>query len=207
MKIVYCVDVHNKFAAVQDALKKIGTVDLLIIGGDITDRGTPDDAERAITGWRGAVPQLLAIAGNMDTPAIDDRLAKLGVALDGRGVVFGDLGVFGVSVWGKSAAGTPFSARIAAGFAAVKSCRIKIFCPHFPPRDTLCDLDRSGQHVGHPHVKDFIVREQPDLVLCGHVHAPRQDRVGKTLIVNPGPAASGHYAVVEIGQQVDVRVV
>ena len=214
MKIAYLVDVHDHFDAVLRAMREIGAVDLLIIGGDITTGGTPDEAARAIERWRSLAPRLLALAGNMDSPAIDARLADLGVALDGRGFRFGDIGVFGVSAAPRSELRTPYelsddelSRRIEDGFAAVKACRVKIFCPHAPPRKTACDRLRSGQHVGSHVIGTFIEREQPDLVLCGHIHESRgEDEIGRTRVVNPGPAAAGHYAVVEVDETVTVRL-
>ena len=214
MKLAYLVDVHDNFDAVPRALKKIGAVDLLIIGGDITTGGSPDDAARAIESWRPLAPRLLALAGNMDSPAIDARLANLGVALDGRGVVIGDVGIFGVSAAPKSPLHTPYeiteeqvAQRIESGFAAVKDCRVKIFCPHAPPKDTACDRIHNGLHVGSTAVRAFIEKSQSDLVLCGHIHESRgEDRIGDTRVVNPGPVGAGHYAVVEVGETVAVRL-
>ncbi|MCX6911068.1 MAG: metallophosphoesterase family protein, partial [Verrucomicrobia bacterium] len=131
MKIVYAVDVHGNYAAVARAVNASGSADLLIVGGDITTAGTADDVARAVEGWRLLATRLLAMAGNMDSAAIDARLAALGVALDGRGVVIGDVGFFGVSAGPKSPLHTPYeiteeqiASRIEAGFADVKNCRL-----------------------------------------------------------------------------------
>ncbi|MFA5194094.1 MAG: metallophosphoesterase family protein, partial [Verrucomicrobiia bacterium] len=82
MKIVYAVDVHENYAAVAHAVNAAGIPDLLIIGGDITTAGTADEAAQAVEGWRSLATRLLAVAGNMDSAAIDAKLASLGVALD-----------------------------------------------------------------------------------------------------------------------------
>jgi Icc-related predicted phosphoesterase len=214
MKIAYFVDIHGRFEAVPRAMAQIGQVDLLIIGGDITTMGTPDDAVAAIGRWRPMAAQLLALAGNMDSPAIDARLAELGVALDSRGVRFGDVGVFGVSAAPRSPLHTPYELsdeelmrRTAKGFAAVKDCRVGIFCPHAPPRGTACDRLRSGEHVGSAALRTFIEREQPNLVLCGHIHESRGlDAIGRTQIVNPGPTTAGHYALVAVNNEVAVQL-
>jgi Icc-related predicted phosphoesterase len=214
MRIAYLVDVHDRFNAVPAALAEIGEVDLLIIGGDITTGGTPDDAARAIESWRPLTPRLLAVAGNMDSAAIDARLDELGVALDGRGVVVDDIGIFGVSASPLSPLHTPYELpedelerRIESGYAAAAGCRLKVFCPHAPPLNTACDRLASGDHVGSPAVRAFIEREPPDVVLCGHVHESRgTDEIGRSKIVNPGPAFAGHYAVVEIDQGVAVSL-
>jgi uncharacterized protein len=213
MRIAYLVDVHHRFDAVPNAMAKIGAVDLLLIGGDITTGGTPDEAAWAVEDWKSLAPRLLALAGNMDSAAIDARLAELGVALDSRGFTFGDVGVFGVSAAPTSPLHTPYeltedelAERIEGGFRIVEDCRVKIFCPHAPPRDTACDRLPSGEHVGSAVIRAFIERAQPDLTLCGHIHEARgTDEIGRTQIVNPGPARAGHYAIVEVDDEVVVR--
>jgi uncharacterized protein len=212
--IAYVVDMHDRFEAVPKAIAEIGAVDLLIVGGDITTGGSPNDAERAIEQWRPLAPRLLALAGNMDSPAIDARLADLGVALDGRGVAFGEVGVCGVSAAPISPLRTPFELgdeelerRAEDAFAAVGGCRVRIFCPHAPPEGTVCDRLRDGRHVGSAVVRRVVEREQPDLVLCGHIHEARGvDKIGRTRIVNPGPVTAGHYAAVTVDGDLSVRL-
>jgi uncharacterized protein len=212
--IAYVVDMHDRFEAVPKAIAEIGAIDLLIVGGDITTGGTPDDAEAAIEHWKPLAPRLLALAGNMDSPAIDARLVDLGVALDGRGVAFGDVGVCGVSAAPRSPLQTPYELdddelerRAEDAFAAVASCRVRIFCPHAPPGGTVCDRLRDGRHVGSVVVRRIVEREQPELVLCGHIHEARGvDEIGRTRIVNPGPVTAGHYAAVTIDRDLSVRL-
>jgi uncharacterized protein len=214
VRIAYLVDVHDRFDAVPQAMEEIGAVELLIVGGDITTAGTADDAARAIDQWRPLAPLLFALAGNMDSPAIEARLNDLGVGLDGRGNVLGDVGVFGVSAAPRSPLRTPYELdddelqrRIEAAFADVKDCPRKVFCPHAPPIGTACDRLASGKHVGSTVIRTFIEREQPDLVLCGHIHESRgTDTIGAAQIVNPGPASAGHYALVEVNDQINVRL-
>jgi Icc-related predicted phosphoesterase len=214
VRIAYVVDVHDRFDAVADALGRTGAVDVLVVGGDITTFGTPNDAERAIAAWRPLAPQLLAVAGNCDSPEIDARLVDLGVSLDARGVVIGDVGLFGVSAAAHSPLHTPYEVpdeelarRAEAGVADVDGAKVRLFCPHSPPYDTSCDRLRDGRHVGSEALRAFVDREQPDVLLCGHIHEARgMDEVGRTRVVNPGPVASGHYAVVKVGDGVSVEL-
>jgi Icc-related predicted phosphoesterase len=189
-------------------------VDALVVGGDITTGGTPEDAARAIERWRQLAPILLAVAGNMDSREIDARLVELEVSIDGRGVVLGDVGIAGASASPHTPLHTPhevpdeeFGLKAAAGLAEIAGCRVRILCPHAPPHGTACDRIRSGAHVGSPALRDLIEREQPDLVLCGHIHEARgEDTIGDTRVVNPGPAFVGHYALVDIGETVSVEL-
>jgi Icc-related predicted phosphoesterase len=214
MRIAYVVDVHDRLDSVPEALGTIGMVDLLLVGGDITTFGTPDDVAQAIESWRPLAPRLFAVAGNMDSAAIDARLVELGVSLDGRGIVIGDVGIAGVSAAPFSPLHTPheipdeeLAGRAAAGLDEVRECRVRILCPHAPPHGTACDRLRSGEHVGSPALRALVEREQPDLVLCGHIHESRgEDSIGLSRIVNPGPVASGHYALVEVAEAVSVSL-
>ena len=214
MRIAYVVDVHGRFDAVGDAVARAGDVDVLVVGGDITTFGTPDDAEGAVAGWRPLAARLLAVAGNCDSPEIDARLVELGISLDGHGVEIDGVGFFGTSAAPHSPLHTPYEVpddelgrRAEAGLAEIDGAPVRIFCPHAPPFDTACDRIRSGQHVGSHALRAFVDREQPDLLLCGHIHEARGiDDVGRTRVVNPGPVASGHYALVEVAENVTVEL-
>jgi Icc-related predicted phosphoesterase len=205
VRVAYFVDTHGRFESVARAMARIGQVDVLVIGGDITSGGSPGEAAAAVESWRALAPTLLAVCGNWDSPAIDERLAELGVSLHGRGVAVGEVGFCGVSGSPLSHIHAPYELpeqeieRLSEdGLTAIHDCRLRIFCPHTPPRDTACDRIWSGDHIGSTGIRSAIEHAQPDLVLCGHIHESRGlDAIGRTRIVNPGPATEGHYALVE----------
>lgn len=212
MKIAYVVDVHDRPEAVARALAEIGPIDVLVVGGDITTFGTPDDAERAIELWRPLARHLFAVAGNCDSVAIDARLVELGVSIHGRGGAVDGVGFAGASGSPFTPLHTPyelpddeFARHAASGLAAIQKSRVRILCSHAPPHGTACDRLRTGEHVGSPALRELIDREQPDLVLCGHIHESRAiDELGPTRVVNPGPAAAGHFALVDVDETVTV---
>lgn len=214
MRIAYVVDVHGRFEAVANAVAATGPVDVLVVGGDLTTFGTPDDAERAIESWRLLAPTLLAVAGNCDSPEIDERLVELGVSIDGRAAIVEDVGFAGVSAAPLSPLHTPYElpddelgVRAAVGLGEIAGSRVRVFCPHAPPHGTACDMLRSGEHVGSEALRALIEREQPDLVLCGHIHEARAtDRLDGSQVVNPGPAAAGHHALVDVADGVVVAL-
>ncbi len=40
--------------------------------------------------------------------------------------------------------------------------------------------------IGSKILRKFIIEKKPKLVVCGHLHIPGKERLGKTLIINPG---------------------
>lgn len=204
MRIAAFTDVHNRFEVVAEALRRAGPVDVAVIGGDITTNGTPADVHRALALWQPLVPRLLAVAGNVDSPAIDELLAERHASLNGHCQTLDDVAFFGCSA-SQTSIGTPYeipeaeiAARIDRGFEKVPTGTIPVFVPHAPPYRI---LDRTWclAHAGSHAVREFIDHHQPPLVICGHIHEARgQAKLGKSLVVNCGSAANGHHAFIEL---------
>jgi hypothetical protein len=208
MKLLALADLHDRFAVVAEAAQRTGQVDAIVLAGDLTTNGTPAEVEPAVKLWRPLAPRLFAVAGNMDSPAIDQALERLGVSINGACQRAGDFAFFGCSASPVSV-GTPYeipeseiAARLERGFSQSAGAALRVCVPHAPPRGVV-DRAWTGTHAGSEAVRDFIDRVQPDLVLCGHIHEARgQARLGRSLVVNCGPARRGHYAVVELDGQV-----
>lgn len=63
-----------------------------------------------------------------------------------------------------------------------------ILVTHAPPYRT--KLDKVGKnYVGNKSVRNFIEKYKIDLHICGHLHENfgKEDKIGKTKIINPGP--------------------
>src|SRR5579885_1790401 len=71
---------------------------------------------------------------------------------------------------------------------------------HTPPYDTRLDRLRNGTPVGSPAVRAFIERRSPDVAVVGHIHEGRgTQRLGSTLVLNPGPLREGGYVLIDDG--------
>jgi hypothetical protein len=214
LRILAFTDIHGAFDTMEEILSEERPFDLILIGGDLTTHGTPHQAEEAIGQLRRFGKPLLAVAGNMDPPAMDATLVELGISLNGKGVTVGSVGFFGVSGSPLTPMNTPYeiseeeiAGRAEAGWQGVQAARWKVFVPHAPPRDTKLDRIFLGKHVGSSAVRTFVDRFQPDLLICGHIHEARGiDTLGRTRMVNCGPAGRGYYAVVEIGNEIAVEL-
>jgi hypothetical protein len=213
MRVIAFSDLHGSTDSVLRILAFERTFDLVILAGDITTAGTPTELERTIRWIEAFGKPVLAVAGNMDSLALERKLEQLGVSIDSRGVVIGEVGFFGVSAAPASPLRTlneiserEIMNRAEAGWKGVAAARWKIFVPHAAPKDTSVDLAHSGKHVGSTAVRDFIRKRKPDATICGHIHEARGiDRIAGLPVVNCGPAGKGYYVVMTIGEILELE--
>ena len=213
MRLLCISDVHGEATVLDGILQHAGAVDLVLLGGDLTNFGTPNQAERLVAMAQLACPRVLAVAGNCDSAAIDDRLTELSVSLFGRGVVYEAIGFCGVSAmppWlGQMYELTEdeIAAALGEGYRQIREAPRAVVLSHTPPRG--CRLDRTprGEQVGSTAVRRFIETSQPALVVCGHIHESRGvDMIGAATVVNCGPAYRGQYAIAELNESVQVEL-
>ena len=211
MRILALTDIHGAYKKAEEIIRK-EPADILIIGGDLTTVGSVKEVENAISRFQSLSHRLLCVAGNMDLPQHDDVFTKLGVSINGCGMEIDGVGFFGVSAAPLSPLSTPYeiteeemAKRITTGFKQIEKCSVSFFVPHAPPYGTRVDIIHAGYHAGSTAVRDFIDDEQPDLVICGHIHEGRgEDLLGKSKIVNSGAACDGYYSVIEVNQEIRI---
>ena len=55
-----------------------------------------------------------------------------------------------------------------------------------------------GKHVGWEPYNKIIRKYSPKLALCGHMHEYQGKKMlGKSLVVNPGAASEGKFAMID----------
>ena len=79
-----------------------------------------------------------------------------------------------------------------------------IFMCHDPPYKTKLDKVRNkaspmdGKHLGDEYVLRYLKKYQPKFVVCSHMHENQgKVQIGKTTVVNCGPAYAGRFAVMD----------
>jgi len=213
VKLLAVTDLHDHRDAPGRILAAAPPVDIVLLGGDITNFGSPADAERLVRRVQAAGAPLLAVAGNCDSAEIEECLVGLGVSLFRRGEVRRGVGFHGLSAmppWLRHMYQFPedeLAAHLAEGYAAIEGAQRHVVLSHTPPHG--CKVDRTFlfRHVGSKALRTFVDEHQPDLVVCGHIHEARGvERIGRTLVVNCGSGAAGYYAVLELGQQITVDI-
>jgi uncharacterized protein len=212
-KLLCITDIHGAEKVLNRILSAEGKSDAILMGGDITNFGSPDDAERLVRLAQQFSPNVLAVAGNCDSTEIERRLVVLGVGIGGSGRQMGGWSIQGLSggpIWRPRMyefSEEELSQALEAGLNVLGAVGRHVVLSHVPPRD--CSLDRTflWKHVGSTALRDFIAARQPDLVVCGHIHEARGiERIGRTTVVNCGAAARGYYAVAELGEAVGVTL-
>lgn len=75
----------------------------------------------------------------------------------------------------------------------------RIVASHYPPH-MLGDLARTGTRAGFPQFRDLILREQPALWVCGHIHEDFGEfALKETTVLNAAAKESGKSWAVEMG--------
>jgi Icc-related predicted phosphoesterase len=214
MKILAIADIHGSYDRVQRMLKSEWPWDGLIMAGDLTTNGSEDEAAAAIDMLLSFDAPVAGVCGNMDPVRLERVFDEKGISVNRKGVLWGSVGVFGVSGSPPTPMHTPYEiaeADIAEyaieGWKTVQASPTTIFVPHAPPQRTSVDSIDSGHHVGSSAVRSFIEKKKPTLTVCGHIHEARgMDTLGSTTIVNCGPAGAGSYVVIQLDETLTVEM-
>ncbi len=152
------------------------------------------------------------VPGNMDNPRLGEWIGEGNVRLlHGRQEIFQDIILVGLGGSPHGSFTTPFeygedAATHLLGNTLQNSAGMRvILLSHCPPKNTKIDQVSSGEHAGSTAVREFVERIQPFLVVSGHIHeAQGVDKIGRTILVNTGPAHRGNYAKIELTDTADV---
>lgn len=216
LRLLATTDYHGNVEAVRKtALKaKEYDVDVVVVCGDMTHFGSVEQIRELLSILKTSKCTVLFVPGNCDPPGsagVSDRDIECihGKCMQVDGITF--LGVGGSS---PSPFDTPFE--LGEGEIAeileqgYKSCQggvAGVLVSHSPPRYTKVDMAFTGEHVGSFSVREFVERAKPRLVLCGHIHeASGTDRIGDSVVINPGPARHNRCALIELNANVNARL-
>ncbi len=212
MKFLILSDMHGDTAKVEELAEKFAQADSVIFGGDFTKFGAPDSGKPALETLIKKHESIFAVIGNCDDPEMLDDIEKADISVE-KGMVFHDGLVFAGSGGGSKFSGdTPFEREdeeLVSDYAILESSAKEladenghwnnlVLIMHNPPKDTKCDLIPAGIHVGSAGLRKFIEDRQPLFVVTGHIHESAGiDKVGETVVMNPGALFEGKYGWIE----------
>jgi len=212
LKILALTDIHDKVSSltsILDSVLKAKQIDLITVSGDVSNFGGGEDVERVLRLIEKTGVPFCYVLGNCDPIEFRNGVNVSGKCLESKCDTFSGINIIGSGGATPTPFGTPFEVsedEIVGNVArSVSECcgggctGPVMLLIHNPPRGEVVDRLRTGLHAGSKKLRDLILHSSPLLVQCGHVHeAPGVERIGRSVVFNPGPAFRGGYALVEI---------
>ena len=193
MKLLLFSDLHTDRAAAQLLVDRSRFVDVVIGAGDFGNMRR--NVRACFEVLRSINKPAVLVPGNNEST--DELRAACGdwpsaTVLHGSGTRIAGVDFFGI---GGGIPVTPFGSW-SFDFTEEQAAEMVKDCPagcvlisHSPPHGCL-DVDSGGKSRGSSTIRDAILRLQPILVVCGHIHAGggKKAMLGKSTVINAGPA-------------------
>lgn len=215
MRILATTDFHGSAEAFRKTVLKAtqSCIDVVVVCGDVTHFGSLKEAKGLLSILSGAPCLVLFVPGNCDPPRLATEKTQGIECIHGKCEQIGGIHFIGVGGSSPSPFNTPFELSemeianiLEQGYSNCGRENHIILVSHDPPKDTKVDVTSRGEHVGSYSVREFIENIKPRLVLCGHIHeAKGKDKIGDTIVVNPGPARWGQAALVDFDKKIEVK--
>lgn len=197
MKLLAFTDLHADLAMLSE-LGKVAQkekVDYIVCCGDFTVFGR--NVDKILAEINKLPRKVILIAGNHEIGEIHKHSLKQYKNLyyiHGRALTIDDTVFFGYGGDGFSLVNREFEAyakEFMKWYEEEKGMKRTVVVFHGPPYGTKVD-HIYGKHVGNKSYWQFLKTFQPTLCLCGHLHEcfGKQDKVGKTIVLNPGPSGA-----------------
>ena len=192
MKLLVFSDIHADLRAASNLVKRSADVDVVVGAGDyiMPHQGLGE----MIAALRKIEKPTVLVSGNCENTA-DLKSACHGWqnahVLHGEQATIDGMSFFGI---GGGIPITPFGSwsydfNENEALQLLKDCPLGgVLISHSPPKGIL-DISSEGQSLGSTAIKDTIRAKNPQLVICGHIHASagQIESFGETTIINAGP--------------------
>lgn len=203
VKILLFADIHGQINRILKVAEDLRSADLVLAAGDLTNFGGADKAEKVVEAFTRYNRNFYAVPGNCDLAGVDQYLETQGMNLHARLVELDRVCLIGVGGSLPCPGHTPFEEPeeffegvLGEVYGSARCEKPLILITHQPAYGVKVDRLSSGGYSGSRRIRAFIERVRPPLAVSGHIHeASGTDRIGSTLLVNPGPFKDGQYAI------------
>jgi len=208
MRVLALSDLHAEEAALEGLRKLLEKekFDLILIVGDITQRGPLSYAEDLLDVLRGE--KIFAIHGNMDTKQVVDLLERRGFLLHLKKAELGGWNFIGYGGSNPTPFNTPTEYSEERIYDELNKMRMNsrtILITHSPPYDSGVDRTAAGVSAGSKSIRRIIEEKKPFMNICGHIHENEGEaRIGETRIIKVPAAMNGKAVELMIGEEMKV---
>lgn len=217
MNFLVISDLHANNSVLDKLDEEFKKADAVLFGGDFAECFKPETGKAALEALCQKHENILAVLGNCDNEDFLESIEEKDISVE-KSMVFHE----GLAFAG-SGGGTIFTGKteferteedILSDYDIVKDSveqsgdeslwKSLILISHNPPKDTKCDAVNADLHAGSQLFTDFIKEKQPLAVVCGHIHEGCGiDKIGNTVVINPGALLEGHYATMKVEKKGD----
>lgn len=210
IKVLIFSDGHGKREKLQALENKMANYDLLLFAGDFTKFNAPETGKPYLDEILACKKPFFSVLGNCDYPELLNATRERKCSVDACVKQYGELFITGSGGGSKFTGTTPnerSDEELVSDFVKAEkkiqahelNPNALIVISHNPPHQTTLDTVPGGFHVGSKLIREFIETYQPLLHISGHIHESIGiDKIGKTVLVNPGSLNDGRYADCEI---------
>ncbi len=190
MKLLVFSDLHGNIYALDKLKKKAKKADIIICAGDISI--FENDIRLLLEELNNLGKTVLIIHGNHEDEGSLKKLCskyKYIQFIHERFFKRNNILFIGYGGGGFRAIDDRFEKETAKKFKELMLDSDKsVLVLHGPPYKTTTDK-LGKEYVGNKSYRRFIEKNQPNLVVCGHIHENfgKKDKIGKSFIINPGP--------------------
>jgi Icc-related predicted phosphoesterase len=194
MKVLVFSDIHGDLAALARIMAQ--PADIYIDAGDLATFGK--GLERCAAALKPLGERLWVLPGNHETHRATRGISEQMGFVDFHRQVRPLKSKNGIVHWAGLGYSniTPFDtpgeyseSEIAEALSAFNGIKPLYLVVHCPPAGTKLDEYARGKHAGSTAVREWVEREQPVYLFCGHIHeaAGVRESLGATQCVNVGP--------------------
>lgn len=200
MKILAISDIHGKFFRLDGIVKKSDPVDVIVVAGDLTQGGPPENAVRSISELKHFCKNVFCVAGNWDTPEVKAAIGQYAVDIEETPRIYRNTEFMGLGGSNPTGNNTPneyteeeLEYKLDVALSHTLPPRT-VLVTHTPPQNTL-DMTPHGA-AGSPALRRAL--DKVDVVICGHIHGARGKIKDGAWVINPGYAAEGQAAIIDL---------
>ncbi len=217
MKILLLSDLHGNYKNLYKIIKDNMPIDYIFIAGDITNFGPAEEILDLYEELKyfNNIKNIYAVFGNCDYITKNKKIiAQTSIIYVGDKIATIDknkIAIAGIDGGLKSIFGTisefsekDFNEKVnnITNNKNWNNTPYKIVITHTPPYKHLDKV--FVKHIGSKSIAKLIGKV--NLIVCGHVHEQQgKDEAKGTIIINPGPFKNGHYAILELDNNFNLK--